>query len=233
MVSTGRRISTKVVLAAGAVAAVVVTAVVVGITVTSGDDDKQAGPGDSSAAFSSEPTLSEAELREQERQDKIEDLEAGVPLGVYEWRSPPTVNRLRNGSTSRDEPSNGTWRFPNVGCTPQRCAGTVTSSSGSTWNFQWDGASLSIRRPSQRTDRTACVDTATGEPVPIEESSAIASYQYDVGPVTVKRGRDEGAPAGFRFSYDATASYKFFGTCEEQPTDVVGWTSDLILTRRR
>lgn len=233
-VSTGRRISTKVVLAAGATAAVVVAAVVVGIVLTSGDDDEDAGPAGSPT--SSEPTLSEEELREQERQEKREELQAAVPSGryYYEWTN---VNTQRDGTELKPDKDSGFWVFESRECTARGCTGSVDSGAGATANvtFSWNGRTLELERSPavDREPKEACIDTATGATLPINESAASYTAAYEYKPAQVSPGPGGGLPERFTLVRTATITWKFFGTCEQSPQDVVKQTATWKFTREK
>ena len=215
----------------GLAAAAVVTAVIV-YAVTSANSDE---PDDDSAApapTTAEPTLSDEELAQQRREERVAEHEAGVPSGKYRWVSTGT-ERLRNGDTRPKERERGTWTFSDPGCTAARCKGQVTSSSGSVWSFVWTDAGLALKRKPVHVPKTACVDTVTGEPVPIEESAASTTTTYKIAPTTAPAGPDGSPAKTFTVSYDATYEIKFFGTCEPQPTDLVGWSGELVVTAAR
>lgn len=234
VVSTGRRISTKVVLAAGATAAVVVAAVVVGIVLTSGDDDEDAGPAGSPT--SSEPTLSEEELREQERKEKIEELQAAVPSGryYYQWTN---VNTQRDGTEQKPDKATGFWVFKSHECTARGCAGSVDSGGGGESNvtFSWDGQTMLLdREPAvDREPKEPCIDTVTGETLPIEESAASYTIAYEYQPTQVSPGPGGGLPEKFSLVRTAKITWKFFGTCEQSPQDVVKQTATWKFTRQK
>jgi hypothetical protein len=233
VVSTGRRISTKVVLAAGATAAVVVAAVVAGITLTSGDDDDDAGPG--AAPSSSEPTLSEEEIREQEREEKIEELQAAVPSGRYyfQWTN---VDTQRDGTELKPAKESGSWVFVSPECTPRWCTGSVRSSGGtSNLTFIWDGRTLRFDRDPavERNPKAACIDTVTGATLPIDESAASWTTAYEYQPAQVPPGPGGGLPEKFTVVRTATITWKFFGTCEQSPREIVKQTSTWKFTRQK
>ncbi len=234
LVHTGRRVGLKTLMAAGATAAVIVASVVVGINLASGDEDDRASAGDPS----SEPTLSEEERRaaerereQQERQDAIAALEASAPVGLYRYVSQATERR-RDGSTSPSK-NRGSWTFVDAKCGPETCRGVAESSSGAIWRYVWDGTAMSIDRPGARNGWTACVDTATGETQPIAESAARDTITFDVGAVSLTPGAVGGPPQKISLSYSGKRRIEFRGTCEPAPTDVLGFSTDLVVTRKR
>ncbi len=92
---------------------------------------------------------------------------------------------------------------------------------------------MTITRKPFREPRTACIDVDTGDPVPIEESSASTLTTYHVQPTSAPATAD-GTPARrIVVRYDAKYDIKFFGTCEPQPSDVVSYDVQLVLTRAR
>jgi hypothetical protein len=235
VVSTGRRISTKVVLAAGATAAVVVAAVVVGITLTSGDNDDEAGPSDSPASSTSEPTLSEEEIREQERQAKIDVLQAAVPSGRYyfQWTN---VDTQRDGTDLKPAKESGFWTFESPECTPRGCTGSVRSSGGSSnLTFSWNGQTLKLDRDPavEHNPKAACIDTVTGATLPIEESAASWTAAHEYQPAQVSPGPGGGLPERFTLVRTTTITWKFFGTCEQSPREIVKQTSTWKFTRQK
>ena len=235
VVSTGRRVSTKVVLAAGATAAVVVAAVVAGIVLTSGDDDEDAGPSGSPNS-SSEPTLSEEQIRQQEREEKIEELQAAVPSGryFYEWTN---VNTQRDGTDLKPDKDSGSWVFVSPECTARGCTGSADSGGEGPANtaFSWNGRTLALeRRPAvDREPKAACIDPATGETVPIDEAAASYTAAYEYQPAQVSPGPGGGLPQSFTLVRTTKITWKFFGTCEQSPQDVVKQTSTWKFTRQK
>lgn len=233
-VRTGRRVAPKLVAAAGAatvVAAGVVTAVV--LTSSSGD-----GEGSDTAPPTSETTsLSAEQLAEQQREEHVAALEAAVPGGRYffDWVN---VATRRDGSDMKpDKEHGGPWVFDASGCTAGGCHGTITSgtSGGASLTFTWDGRVLDItRKPTvEPGDKEACVDTTTGEVLPIEESAARWTATYAYPPVRLRPGADGALPATFAVTRTAKYTWEFFGTCEKGSQDVVRQRSTWTFSRHK
>jgi serine/threonine-protein kinase len=233
-VKTGRRVAPKLVVAAGAtvaVAAAVVTAVV--LTSSSGDGDEGGG----APPTSDTPSLSAEQLAEQQREEKAAALEAAVPEGRY-WYRWENVSTRRDGSDMKpDRATGGPWTFDVSGCTAQHCDGSVEAekSGGPALTFSWDGRSLDISRdPTVETnDKEACVDTETGEVLPIEESAARWTAKYAYPPVPLSPGPDGSLPATFSVTRVAKYTWEFFGTCEKGPQDVVQQRSTWTFSRHK
>jgi serine/threonine-protein kinase len=229
VVSTGRRVGVKTLVAAGATAAVVVAGVVVGLTLADNDD----GASDAGGAPTSEPTLSEAEQRAIEREEKIEELETAVPTGRYryQWKG---VETRRDGGKANRQTAEGTWNFSAPDCTARGCTGSISSNTpGASLTFTWDGTTMAVdRKPAvERGEKAACVDTVTGEVLPIEESAARWTAAYEYQPAEVTPGPDGTLPDRFRLTREATVTWEFFGTCEKGPHDTVATSATWVLTR--
>jgi hypothetical protein len=235
VVSTGRRISTKVVLAAGATAAVVVAAVVVGLTLTSGDDDEDAGPAGAPTSSSSEPTLSEEEIREQERREKIDELESGVLTGTYRVVQKVTSASYIVGGDASPPNEKYTWTFSAPKCKATGCRGKVDSSVQGTGGirFEWDGRTLTISRAPYVVTRGRCTEP-DGTVLPFSESGWKGTYTYDYEPTAVPAGADGLPPK--RFSVNRTAKfskYSLVGTCEWSEGTWTRLVGVLEFTRRK
>lgn len=233
VVSTGRRISTKVALAAGATAAVVVAAVVVGITLTSGDDDDDAAP--RAAPSSSEPTLSEEELREQERQEKIEKLESSVVTGTYRVVQKTTSASYINGGNAKQPDEKYTWTFAAPRCNATGCAGKIDSSVEGTKGvrFEWDGRTLRISREPYVVTKGRCTEP-DGTVLPFSQSGWKGTYSYDYDPALVPAGADGLPPRHFSVNRSATFSkYSLVGTCEWSDDTWTRLVGTLEFTRQK
>jgi len=231
-VRTGTRSWGKIAAAGvgGVAAAGLVTAAVV-YAVTSADND-ESGDDSTGAPTTAGPTLSAEDRAEQQREERTAELEAGVPSGKYRWVATGT-QRLRNGDTRPEKRSRGTWNFSDPDCTPARCTGQATSSTGAVWSFTWSNGTLEMTRKAIHDPKAACVDTVTGEALPIAESAASGTATYDVARASAPAGPD-GAPASeITVTYEGTYDWKFFGTCEPGPTDLVGFSAELVLTASR
>ena len=215
----------------GLAAAAVVTAVVAYAVTTANSDE----PDDDSAAAptTAEPTLSDEERAEQRREERVAELEAGVPSGRYRWVSSGT-ERLRNGDTNPVKRDRGTWTFPDPNCTAGRCKGQVVSSSGAEWSFVWTNGALAITRKPIDDPKVACVDTVTGVTLPMGSPPHRGRRR-----TTWRRHLRRPDPMAhqpeqiFTVTYEATYDWKFYGTCEPGPTDLVGYNTEVVLTAAR
>lgn len=233
VVSTGRRTSTKLVVAAAATAAVVVAAVVVGIVLTSGDDDDGgAGPG---AGSTSEPTLSAEEIRQQEREEKIEELEAGVLTGTYRVVQKVTSASYIVGGDATPPNEKYTWTFSAPKCNATGCRGKVDSSVQGTRgiSFSWDGRTLTISRAPYVVTRGRCTEE-DGTVLPFSESGWKGTYTYDYEPALVPAGPDGLPPKRFTVNRTANFSkYSLVGTCEWSEGTWTRQVGTLEFTRQR
>jgi hypothetical protein len=149
------------------------------------------------------------------------------PTGVWKLRIVGRTYVQRDGAsrpmTGNGEPAR--WTFPAAHCSDSLCSGAITSSSGRTFPFTWDGRRLDVDHGEHtaRDPKAACVDTVTGEPVPIEQSAARITYHYRWPPFT-------GSPQRMVSKSTIRFSYEFFGTCEPAPEDTVRQNVDWILT---
>ncbi len=232
-VRTGTRSWGK--IAAVGVGGLAAAAVVTAVVVLRGDEREQRRAGRRqrrAAPTTAEPTLSDEERAEQRREERVAELEAGVPSGRYRWVSTGT-ERLRNGDTNPVKKDRGTWTFPDPNCTAGRCKGQVVSSSGAEWSFVWTDGALAITRKPIDDPKVACVDTVTGVTLPIGESAASGTTTYDVAPASAPAGPDGSPAKTITVTYEATYDWKFYGTCEPGPTDLVGYSTELVLTAAR
>lgn len=234
-VRTGRRLAPKLIAAAGATA-VVAAAVVTAVVVLSSDDQGDAG-GATAPASETSPTLTPEQVAAQERQEKQEALEAAVPDGRY-WFRWENVNTRRDGTNLKpDRETGGPWVFDASGCTAGGCQGSIKSGKGgaSSLTFTWDGRSLDLtREPTvEPGKKEACVDTVTGEVLPIGESAARWTANYAYPPVPLRPGPDGSMPQTFSVSRTTRYTWEFFGTCEKGPQDVVSARSTWTFSRHK
>ena len=232
-VKTGRRVAPKL-IAAGGAAVVAAAAVVTAVVLTSSDDEPDAsGASPTSTAPSS---LSPEEIADQQRQEKQDALETAVPDGRY-WFKWENVSTQRDGTDLKpDRESGGPWRFDASGCTASRCQGAIDAGKGGAdLTFTWDGTTLDISRDPtvEKNDKEACVDTVTGETLPIEESAARWTAKYSYPPVPLRPGPDGSLPATFSVTRTAHYTWEFFGTCEKGPQDIVLQRSTWTFSRHK
>jgi hypothetical protein len=180
--------------------------------------------------------LSEEEIRQQEREEKLEELESAVPSGryFYEWTN---VDTQRDGRDLKPVKDSGFWVFESPECTARGCTGSADSGGEGPVNttFRWNGRTLALeRRPAvDRGPKAACIDTTTGETVSIDEAAASYTAAYEYQPAQVSPGPGGGLPQSFTLVRTAKITWKFFGTCEKSPQDIVKQTSTWKFTRQK
>jgi hypothetical protein len=154
-------------------------------------------------------------------------LTEAAPTGVYKVVIVGRTTTTRGGQTKplkeRDDPL--TWTLPVAECSDTQCSGTITSSSGNTFPFTWDGRRLAVTREDDvtRNKKEACIDTETGAVMPIAESAARITWHYHYGQFV-------GTPDRLVGSSVTRTTYEFFGTCEPSPDDQVKATYEWRLT---
>ncbi|WP_183101390.1 serine/threonine-protein kinase [Nocardioides pelophilus] len=229
-VTTGRRVGTKTLIAAGATAAVVVAGVVAGLTLTGNEDDDSTGAG--GAPTSSEPTASEEEQREEARAEKEEQLETSAPSGEYAsvWT---TINVQRDGTRQDPVRFRGSWTFQAPDCTASGCRGTVRSDNDSSLEARWNGRTLVVSASSnvERSAKAGCIDPETGEVSPVPEAAARWTRTSRYTPAVITAGPDGGMPRRFTLKFTSTFTWEVFGTCEKGPRDIVRQESTGVFTR--
>ena len=130
----------------------------------------------------SSPSASPSEATQEEV------MAESAPQG--EWRVTTFGRTLttRGGSTRKfkDVGDPVFWTFPDGSCTATGCSGTISSSSGKTFAYTWNGRRLVVTREDdmRRDPKRACIDRDTGEVQPIESSASRATYRYRLGPFT-------------------------------------------------
>jgi len=202
----------------GAGAAVVVLALVAYLALRGGaDDTRPAALVDSTPSATATPTgPSPADV-----------LGESHPSGVWKLVVVGRTVTTRGGTTKplkeRGDPVE--WTFPAASCSDTRCSGTITSSSGRTFPFTWDGHRLVVTRSDQleRDKKSACVDTVTGAVQPIASSAARPTYHRSYEPF-------KGSPERMTGAATVRTSYEFFGDCTPSPSDEVKATYVWVLT---
>jgi hypothetical protein len=189
---------------------VVVLALIAFLALRGGDDAAdQAAVADPaptpSSSTSAEPTAAEV-------------LQESAPSGRYRVVIVGVSVTTRGGQTRplKDRGDPVTWTVPAADCSDTQCTGTITSSSGNTFPFTWNGRRLDVVRgqATERDKKRACVDIVTGEVKPIESSAARATWHYQYKPFTGTVDR--------LVSRSVTrTTFEFFGDCEPQPDDDV------------
>jgi hypothetical protein len=216
---TGRGFPTKLVAGGAAVGLAVVGFVAFS---SRGDDqrDKAALATATAPSTSSSPTDQEP--------SPAEVLAESQPGG--EWRAQTFGRSLvtRGGTTQPQTYKNKpvTWTFTSTSCAADQCGGAISSTSGNTFDYVWNGRTLKVTSPelSWKDPKEACVDQVTGQPMPIEESAAVLSYHQRVGSLT-------GSAAKLTGPVVTTVHYKFFGTCEPGDKDAVKYIEEIVIRR--
>jgi hypothetical protein len=196
---------------AGAGAGAVVLALVAFLVLRGGSDD----PVDRAALADTDPTPTASAPAEP---TAAEVLTGSMPSGVYRLVIVGVSSTTRGGATTplknRSDPVE--WTVPAADCSDTQCSGTISSSSGSTFPFTWDGKRLVVVRADdvERDKKRACVDTVTGEVRSIATSAARVTWHYHYGQFTGTSDRMTSRSV-------TRTTYEFFGDCEPQPRDEV------------
>ena len=93
-------------------------------------------------AAAADPTSAAPSASEDPEPTPEEVLAGSVPTGKWKMVQTFKYSIQRNGQRSQSwsyDPINRTWKFPPADCTAAACTGTLRSSSGSTFEFTWDG----------------------------------------------------------------------------------------------
>lgn len=169
---------------------------------------------------------------EQDNEEQVAALEQSMPTGRYYWRGRPPEFTRRDGGVRQITAMEGTWTFVPTGCAPELCTGSVKSSSGSTYDFTWDGSAMVLKRKAERLPIAGCADSATGRTLSTTDSASTEQRTYDVGPVAVTTNRPGEPPARLAFEYRTRASSKS-RDCRGGPDAPISWTQEIVLTRKR
>ncbi len=179
-------------------------------------------------AAAADPTSAAPSASEDPEPTPEEVLAGSVPTGKWKMVQTFKYSIQRNGQRSQSwsyDPINRTWKFPPADCTAAACTGTLRSSSGSTFEFTWDGKRLAVgeRRSTERVAKAACVNTETGVEQPIALSAVRRTYHYDI---PAFRG------TGSRMVTDMVTrvTREWFGDCSEGPLDVVRLYERRVMT---
>jgi len=151
-------------------------------------------------------------------------LAESQPSGKWRLKIVPGKYTTRDGVSHKiegDPDPPVTWTFPSGDCSDRVCSGVVTSSSGRTFPFRWNGRRLVVdnNTPTERSGRLPCVDPETGEKMPVAESSFATTDRYSFEPFT-------GSATSMTAVQRMTRDTKVFGTCEVSDEDVMDayWT---------
>lgn len=123
----------KVVVGAGAAALVIIAGAVTAIAMTGDDGDEAADRGSSSEDEGPSDAASEASI------DPVVDT---VPSGEYTYRQVATASNDPSW-VKVGESTDRIWTITADCASAGDCGGSITSSSGSTFTFTWDGSTIS------------------------------------------------------------------------------------------
>lgn len=212
-----RSLSPRVLVGAGAV--LVVLALVAFLAFRGGDSGVAAGTPSTTPA----PTASASPTGPS----PVEVLTASAPAGTWKLVMVGRSTTTRGGKTTpfhaRGQAT--TWTFPAAQCSDQSCEGVITSSSGRTFPFTWDGNRLVVTHDDtvRHDKKRACIDNDTGQVLPIDESAATATYHDRFSPF-------KGSADRLVSTDRIRTTYEFFGTCHPGPDDTVLTVYDWVLT---
>ena len=106
-------------------------------------------------AAAADPTSAAPSASEDPEPTPEEILAGSVPTGKWKMVQTFKYSIQRDGQRSQSwsyDPITRTWKFPPADCTAAACSGSLRSSSGSTFEFTWDGKRAGRRRtPVNRT----------------------------------------------------------------------------------
>lgn len=145
------RASWRILAAAGAALAVVVVGAVTAVALAGGDDEPSGGDSGDAA----EPTSETAE--------PIDPVVDTVPTGAYTYRQ--VVVRSDDPSLAKvGDTVERIWTFDTECEDAASCGGSLTSTSGSPFDFTWDGKALSLALPESAGSYEAeCRDEVTNQ----------------------------------------------------------------------
>lgn len=137
---------------------VVTIGAVTGVVVAAGSDDADSGDATSELNEAEEAASSPAE---SSAVDRVLDT---APAGKWTLRT-ETIRSTNPGAFPTGNKETRTWRMK-LDCTdPSSCGGDIKSSSGSTFEYIWNGRTLTIPREDEFYEGP-CADTQTGKEVP-------------------------------------------------------------------
>ena len=207
-----------------------VIAGVVVVATAGGNADPERAPDDSGTSAAGAVDVAASVPSEPATKTPAEVLAESEVAGVWTVKSREVSNTQRNGKvvkTGGQASPPVTWTFSSDGCTSTRCSGTISSSSGRSFPYRWNGRSLVVVRDEsrQRNPKAPCFDTETGVEQPIAESAYSNVYKSNFTPFI---------GGGDKLTSDATytvVSERFFGTCTESPDDIVASAERWVMTR--
>jgi hypothetical protein len=149
-----------------------------------------------------------------------------APGGVWKISFVHGTYTTRGGTTkkvTKSPPS--VWTFQPSSCNAQTCVGIISSSSGRTFPYTWDGHALVVTSKPIRNKRQACVTISTGVVEPFEQGSASDVHVQKIGPFT-------GSATRMTASESEKVSYKFYGDCKPGDTDTVSGKGMFLLEKQ-
>jgi hypothetical protein len=159
-VRTGRSTLVKVTVGLSA-AAVVAAAAVAAVLVSDGDSDSTDDT--SSAVEQVVDTDEEGQEPEAEPEPTVEETQpSGRFRGTLRFQRIVPANGAVDASVR--EPQNIVWTLTPTACTDRVCKGSISSSSGATYDYTWNGSRLRV--PGQTAPVTSQCQTADGAPAP-------------------------------------------------------------------
>ncbi len=215
---TGRGFPTKLIAGGAAVG----LAVVGFVAFSSREDDQR-----DKAALATAAAPSASSSPADQEPSPAEVLAESQPGGT--WRAQTLGRSLvtRGGATQPQTYKNKpvTWTFTSTSCAADQCRGAISSTTGNTFDYRWNGRTLKVTatESSWKDPKAACIDRVTGQPVPIETSAVVLSYHQRMGPLT-------GSAAKMTGSLVTTVHYQFFGTCEPGDEDAVKYVEELVIS---
>jgi hypothetical protein len=163
--------------------------------------------------------------------DEVEVLSAETitqtqPTGRWRAQVIGRSTLLRSGERApldyRQQPT--TWTFASESCSADGCHGTISSSSGLSFPYTWDGRELVVvRRLTDGSGKLACADDS-GDALPISEGSATHTYRYSFGSFA-------GTADRLSSRVVIEISTAFSGTCQAAPDDPLTYVEDQVLTK--
>jgi hypothetical protein len=163
--------------------------------------------------------------------DEVEVLSAETitqtqPTGRWRAQVIGRSSLLRSGAHApldyRQQPT--TWTFASESCSSDGCTGTVSSSSGLSFPYHWDGRELVVdRRLTDTSGKVACSD-GSGAAVPIAEGTAAHTYRYRFGSFAGTANR-------LTSRLVIEISTEFSGSCQALPDDALTYVEDQVLTK--
>jgi serine/threonine-protein kinase len=211
----------RLLIAIGAAAVIVVGGGVVALAAT---HHKHTTPHHASPPAAAAPAVPSSSASPVSDDSPSPSPAALVPQGVWQIATTKAVVTQRSGAKKKQ--SNGDpsiWTFSPSQCTGSTCVGTISSSSGRTFPYRWDGKALRVTAPRIVSPHAACLFGDTGKPEPKSEGNATVIINQKIGPFT-------GSTTRMTATDRETHKYVFYGDCTTSPTDTMSGESTFVLT---